>query len=486
MKKFFVLLACFCFLVTPSVARTKRNQRQKKVPVTAPTAKEKEGGSPEERIYRNFLQQAKEQAGKDKHSAGPRILSWKEFDAEAKNFVSYGKILNTSIPVPVRCGYVKNAQSGEPDWAALLGDEKFLFLGETIFGSPSSLEAVKSAVRALKAKFPEKNILLATEFVQNTVPNTRLLHKAGQERNPKLREKYPLFSFADEQKIDLLSLDDLIFSVIKDEPYLKLGNEYVAIPYVLPEAKEALNNAIRQETFQGPNSLLSEELSQGSNSLLFTEEILKQTLYGIKNTNELWAQRIRAVENHYDIIIVYTLDDHYLMGATSLPTPLKARTAPVVILSSPIGEATAYRQAEYINTINTIEDLQFNELKNQLAVKAAETKDVLSQNLYSLKIMDIHNSQSNFLTDLFSRERSIRSFHANYVALQTASATGAVVSEDDAKNAFVHPFWAEINTSEEIIQQQPGGTMQIMHEEEGRVLFYHVGETTQAAYVPLQ
>lgn len=402
---------------------------------------------------------------------GLPLLSWEQFKENVQKEIAYAKTLNsTRLPITEHLRFVKDAKTQPPDWAEMVGSEKFLFLGETISGAPATLQAVQSALHALREQFPGKHILLATEFVQNTRPNMPALRKAGQ--TSELLEKYPLFATADAENVDILALDDHIFAVENGIPVVKVGAEYIQF-YTLPQGKqEAVVNTILGKS--------SEEM----NFLLLMEKLIKSSAYGLVKNNVQWAKRILPLQNDYDLIVVYTTTQHLLTERTALANYLKAPTAPTVILAPSAAQVTPDDQKLHLELLWLLNDLQFGEGQRDLQKKAAQAQNQQQQNILSYQLLRLQNNE----IDLYTNANLLRSFHAQEATLRQ-DVSSLVPNEEATLNIFTHPFCVELYPSSFVIswlysqltpqQQQENQSLLLRaahnDTEEGRIFFYHVG-----------
>lgn len=446
MRKIYALLLCLAGLASMALAQN----------------------APSQDYFQKRIHKAGQKAAK---RDGLPVLSWEQFKANAQKEISYSQTLNsTQLPIYEQARFVKSAQINPFNWAEAVGNEKFLFLGETISGAPATFQAVQSALHNLREQFPNKRILLATEFVQNTRLKMPTLRKTGQ--TSELLERYPLFSIADQENIDVLALDDHIFAVEKAIPVVKVGAEYVQF-YSLPaEKKNALIATI--------NGKSAEEI----NFLLLMEKLLKSSIYGIVKNNVQWAKRIQSVQNNYDLIVVYTTTQHLLTQRTSLANNLRARTAPTVILSPAASQVTTADQKLYQELLWLLNDLQFGESQRELQKQAAEAKSKQQQNILSYQWLRLQNNE----VDLFTNANLFRSLHAQEAALAQGSSQ-LVPSNELTLNIFTQPFCVELYPSSFVIswlysqltpqQQQENQSLLLRaahnDTEEGRIFFYHVG-----------
>ena len=413
---------------------------------------------------------------------GLPVLSWQQFKKDAQKEVSFSKTLNsTKFSITEHARFVQSVQTQPLNWAEMLGNEKFLFLGETISGTPSTLQAVQDALHTLREQFPDKHILLATDFVQNTRLDMPTLRKAGQ--SSELLQRYPLFSIADAENVDILALDDHIFAVEKGTPILKVGPQYIEFYEVAPEKKNELVN-----TIQGKST-------EGMNFLLLMEQLMKSSIYGIVKNNIQWTERIRSLRNNYDLIVVYTSTNHLLTERTSLANNLKARTAPTVILIPSITQIPLAEQKLHTDLLWLLNDLQFGEEQRELQKKSSEMKDKQSQDIFSYQWLRLQNDE----VDLQANAHLLRSVHAQEAFL-LQNPSQMAISDEQVLRIFTQPFCIELYPSAFVIswlysqltpqQQQENQALLLpaVHEDvkEGRIFFYHVGNATQAEYVTQQ
>ena len=409
---------------------------------------------------------------------GLPLLSWEQFKENVQKEIAYAQTLNsTRLPITEHLRFVKDVKTQPLDWAEMIGSEKFLFFGETLSGAPATLQAVQSALHGLREQFPDKHILLATEFVQNTRLDMPTLRKAGQ--TSELLEKYPLFAMADAENVDILALDDHIFAVENGIPVVKVGAEYIQF-YTLPQGKgEAVVNTILGKS--------NEEM----NFLLLMEKLIKSSAYGLVKNNIQWAKRILPLQNNYDLIVVYTTTQHLLTERTALANYLKAPTAPTVILAPSAAQVTPGDQKLHLELLWLLNDLQFGEGQRDLQKKAAQAQNQQQQNILSYQLLRLQNNE----IDLYTNANLLRSFHAQEAALRQDTSL-LVPTEQSSLNIFTHPFCVELYPSSVAIpwlysqlspqeqQAYQSLLLKAAHGDvaEGRIFFYHVGEAAENEY----
>lgn len=479
MKKISVLLLCLVCLAAPSVA--KNNHPRKK------TAKQPAANATQQPQQLDFFQKhlrdrvEREQAAQQNEIP---VLSWKQFKEKAKKAVLREKTLNsTRLSFYKRAQFAKNMQMGQPQWAGLVANEKFLFLGEPISGAAATFEAAKAAVSAIRRKFPGQSILLATDFVQTPVVGAEPLRKPGQQTN--LVSRYPLFRFADQQNIDILAMDDHIFTVKDGEPLVKVGEEYVQIYTSAEEERQAFADTINRKSDEKLDFLLS------------LEEILKHSLYGVNKLNQQWAKRIEAVADQYDFVIVYTSADHIATEGSSLANHLQQRTAPAVILVPAIGQIPESKREGQLALVSALQEIQFSNEQLAAMAKGMESKNSYTQMLYYLRGLSFQAEED----DLFISADDFRSFHAR-IAADPSGTFREVIGAHDALEVFTNPFWVELFPSALIAQESvkdcvDPADQQVMESylapiycETDRTqlwehsFLYYVGEAPAGEYVP--
>lgn len=349
-----------------------------------------------------------------------------------------------TLPLIQRVRYVMSAQSGAPDYASLVRGEKFLFLTENITGSPETFQAVKSALSTLRRSYPDKRILLATEFVQTKRLTSPVLRRSGGPYD--LIEKYPIFSFADEQGIDVLALEDHIFAVENGTPLIKVGDEYIQFPPL----QETIHDVI--DTINGTSS---ESLTQ----VLQIESTIKKTTYGIRKLNAQWAKRIQQVQDRYDIIVVYSTIDHLRSPATSVINNLHAQTASVVILALPEDHIDKNLEQETFALSYLLAVLERGNLP-ALQEEIKNTDNEVKKFLLSRELRQKSEESSKFISEDYERNMFyisdyFRALHASaliyFNAQQPTSPTYSPNIQEIAE-AFSHPFYVKLPSSTETQQ----------------------------------
>ena len=256
------------------------------------------------------------------------------------------------ISLPVKDLYP--IYSGYPDYEKILRNEKIIYIAEAInHDTKAAPQEVVKILKAVRKINPNAKILLATEFAlwynpiqeildfNNTVQendsfafclwfsqattedkkefgltedqikklqeeckpfldflkqgeelkryaSAPLLKSAGQKSYFLELESYsPVFKTADEQKIDLLALDDYVTHKTENEDILiKVGRYMIKVP----------------KNVSIPN-LGTDRVSSIHNFICFSS-------WGVSERTADWANRIRAVMDNYDIVIVYAGDGH--------------------------------------------------------------------------------------------------------------------------------------------------------------------------------
>ena len=180
-----------------------------------------------------------------------------------------------------------------PDYAHAF-THKYVFISESISHDTNSApqEAINILKAARKAR-PNDKILLAQEFLKwDGDEHTSLLKKAGKESQ--LTSSYPeVTQTADKLGIDQLALDDEIFMAGKEGVMVKMGKYLI---WVKPQ------DSLPRLKYKGCNALVSRWAS--------AEQFIAISPFGMAQRNKQWTRRLKAVEDNYDLILVYAGNGH--------------------------------------------------------------------------------------------------------------------------------------------------------------------------------
>lgn len=188
---------------------------------------------------------------------------------------------------------------------------KYIFISENIsHDTKSAPQEVINILKAARNARPNAKILLAQEFLSWTGENNvSLLKKSGQ--NSELYSSYPeVTQAADTLGIDQLALDDTPYYAEDKNVFVKLRKFLVE---VTPQDKLPL---LSYTECDDP---------------LFTRwasayQFIGISPFGVLERNYQWAGRIKAVEPHYDLILVYAGSGHLRNTySNDLPTLLKCK-----------------------------------------------------------------------------------------------------------------------------------------------------------------
>lgn len=194
----------------------------------------------------------------------------------------------------------------------LRGKKRFLIL-ETNHRRENFISQYSEILRTVRKINPHARILLALEFLRNTKTQALPIqfYDEKQKEDLFIFEDYKkLLADAKKFKIDVLALDDTIFyeypTTWKDKQVLlravQVGDELLPVfPY--PPGDQASRRAL------------------SSNDISHFEYAVKGMYWGVQQRNKQWAERIRAVENYYDIVLVLAGNGHY--GLAALLPPLE-------------------------------------------------------------------------------------------------------------------------------------------------------------------
>ena len=246
----------------------------------------------------DYFAQAQRQLNQLKESTPTKFITWKEYlklnqRAKERTIVSYNLDLEE----------IKQALSREdatreftfnnsfPDYKQLLKGFHYIYVGEVHYtvAAPAEMIRIMQAVRSL---YPDKRILLASEFLSRLENSASPLTKKSSSKD--FFSHYPNVSRAAEDlNIDQLALDDNIadYRVENSNYFLasKCGEYFVMQKHKTPEAE-----------------LKREEFSKAFQEDLATFTFLVATSpFGVLERNRQWARYINAVKPFYDVVLVY-------------------------------------------------------------------------------------------------------------------------------------------------------------------------------------
>ena len=188
---------------------------------------------------------------------------------------------------------------------------KYIFISENIsHDTKSAPQEVINILKAARNARPNAKILLAQEFLSWTGDsNDSLLKKPGQKSE--LYSHYPeVTQAADTLGIDQLALDDNPYYADDKNVFVKLGKFLVE---VTPQDKLPLLSYTECD-----DPLYNRWAS--------AYQFIAISPFGVLKRNYQWARRIKAVEPHYDLILVYAGSGHLSRTYfNDLPTLLKCK-----------------------------------------------------------------------------------------------------------------------------------------------------------------
>ena len=247
-----------------------------------------------------------------------KVISWQEFlrlNEKAKERLLASTRLeakaleldlkeNPNMVVP-QIEYKNSA----PDYSHAF-THKYIFISEDIsHDTKSAPQEVINILKAARNARPHAKILLAQEFLIWTgESNDYLLKKSGQKSE--LYSSYPeVTQAADKLGIDQLALDDSIYMASEGIVGVKIGKYIVG---VTPQDKLPLLK------YKGCDALYTRWAS--------ADQFIGISPFGVLERNYQWARRIKAVEPHYDLILVYAGSGHLRNTySNDLPTLLKCK-----------------------------------------------------------------------------------------------------------------------------------------------------------------
>ena len=171
---------------------------------------------------------------------------------------------------------------------------KYVFIAESISHETASApQEVINILKAARKARPNDKILLAQEFLTwDGDEHTSLLKKAGKES--KLESGYPEVTLlADELGIDQLALDDGLYMADEKQVAVKIGKYIV---WVTPQDKLPLLK------YKGCDALYTRWAS--------ASQLIGVSPFGMAQRNKQWTRRLKAVEDNYDLILVYAGNGH--------------------------------------------------------------------------------------------------------------------------------------------------------------------------------
>lgn len=254
-----------------------------------------------------------------------KVISWQEFlrlNEKAKERLLASTRLeakameldlkeNPNMVVP-QIEYKNSA----PDYSHAF-THKYIFISEDIsHNTKSAPQEVINILKAARHARPNAKILLAQEFLSWTGESKdSLLKKPGQ--NSKLYSHYPeVTQAADKLGIDQLALDDNPYYAVDKNVFVKLGKFLVA---VTPQDKLPLLK------YKGCDALYTRWAS--------ADQFIGISPFGVLERNYQWARRIKAVEPHYDLILVYAGSGHLRNTySNDLQTLLKCKDFAYIML----------------------------------------------------------------------------------------------------------------------------------------------------------
>ncbi len=210
---------------------------------------------------------------------------------------------------------------------------KYIFIAEYIsHGTKSAPQEVINILKAARKARPNDKILLAQEFLMwNGDEHTSLRKKAGKES--KLESFYPeVTKAADQLGIDQLALDDGLYMADEKDVAVKIGKYIV---WVTPQDKLPLLK------HKGCDALYTRWAS--------ADQFIGISPFGMSQRNKQWARRLKAVEDNYDLILVYAGDGHLNSTySNDLQTLLNCKDfANIELIPTDIPENSTWCQARY-------------------------------------------------------------------------------------------------------------------------------------------
>lgn len=463
MKNICISLLCIVALAATGFANTAPRHKKPTKPASSKADKKTPSLTSQEKKLNGTVQDfdvlmksiIKQQTKENKAKA----ISWEQFLKKNKETSDEAFALNSMQPSLFERLTIGFYKTGEPHWPSMVQLEKFLFLAETVPGTTQAPQAVVSALRELRAAYPDKQILLATEFVRNEQPTSSLLHKANAQ-DDQLTDRYGLFAFTNELQIDVLALNDYIVTKDKSNASFKVGDVSIKIP------------------------LDSPLLTQNSDEDM--DRSLKGSVYGLDKTNRQWAQRIEQVADNYDLIVVYTTADHVVAPFSSFPNQLQATAATTVILSPALEQVPSKARAEQNSLISNREKWK-DEYSQFLQQQGDKAKNSKTKNAYQYKKAEWDKP---LYQDIYPVADKLRSFHATETAKQLG-----LTNEDAAQYIFSEPFYMEANSasftagmilldSEQQKTRRELSPWEKAHPLEGSLFFYHIGNASPENFLP--
>ncbi|MBP5616933.1 MAG: hypothetical protein J6X06_04000 [Elusimicrobiaceae bacterium] len=240
-------------------------------------------------------------------------------------------------------------QAGTPTYDNLPENVKYIYIGEH-HGVASMQDEVQTILHKIRQKYPNKKILLATEFVKLRNPSKSPLLTDPQ---PQWREYLkPSYGFikqtAFELSMDVLALEEDIseFSVEKNHILVKVGDQIIKINPALPQVQNLLQpfdtgtegSIVRckklatHATLPFDNALYQNCLGQDHTFNL--QQVIKISDWGTDQRTKYWHTLLQKFQDNYDLIIVWGGAAH-ITGVPSTIVDLMNQPA-VVITFEPI------------------------------------------------------------------------------------------------------------------------------------------------------
>ena len=248
--------------------------------------------------------------------------------------------------------------AGLPDYGKLTKGERYIYVVESSGHDQSTIIREGSRIlQSIREANPGKQILLAWEMAslldQGVSPFFSYPQKGIYIDAPYKQ----LAETAKRQNMDILALDDIIFQAepTPDTYSVKVGSYAVRFNTTAPYVKKFVSQYPKGYQYD-PTAVIQD--------LLFRSD------WGVKQRNDQWARYIKAVQDSYDIIIVYAGNGHVTdsYSANNLPEKI-AKKGTVILLSSaeqlPQGDQQFYdcvnnAQCKYnltsVNAFSTFEE----------------------------------------------------------------------------------------------------------------------------------
>lgn len=251
----------------------------------------------------DYFAQAQRQLDQLKATAPTKFITWQEYlkqnqRAKERTIVSYNldlEAMKQSAPQeePVAEFILHNSF---PDYKQLLNGFQYIYVGEEHYtvAAPAEMIRIMQAVRSL---YPDKRILLASEFLSRLEDNISPLTKKLSSKD--FLSSYPNVSRAAEDLgIDQLALDDYIADYREENSNYflasKCGQYFVMQKHKIPESE------IGREEF-------SDTFWEDWQNFAY---LVAYSPFGVLERNRQWARYINAVKPFYDVILVYAGRGH--------------------------------------------------------------------------------------------------------------------------------------------------------------------------------